>query len=200
MRDGHEQSVCLAVRFPKAIGLIIRSSPLLLCSKTTLHVLHGLLGIIQASSGARLTPIVGFVQEIRPTVLVIDDDPDFGELISVIIEDAGCRPIVALDGKFGLDLAAEISPALILCDNSMPGLSGEDVLRLLQDDPALADVPRVMMSGFGCPDLRTVPADAFIAKPINTQSLRRLVRAFTRPPAAGGPEQKKRRPRLAEEP
>lgn len=120
------------------------------------------------------------MQVIRPTVLVIDDDADFGELISVVIEDAGCRAIVALDGMFGLGLASEVSPALILCDNSMPGISGEDVLRLLHDDPALADVPRVLMSGFGCPDLRTVPADAFIAKPINTQSLRRLLRAFTR--------------------
>jgi CheY-like chemotaxis protein len=126
--------------------------------------------------------MVGFVQEIRPTVLVIDDDPEFGELISLIIEGAGCRSIVALDGAFGLGLASEVSPALILCDYAMPGLSGADVLRSLQDDPALADVPRVLMSGFGCPDLRKIPCDAFIAKPINTQSLRRLVRAFTRPP------------------
>ena len=115
-------------------------------------------------------------------MLVIDDDADFGELISLIIEGAGCRAIVALDGLFGLGLASEVSPALILCDYSMPGLSGEEVLRCLQDDPALADVPRVLMSAYGCPDLRKIPADAFIAKPIDTQSLRRLVRAFTRQP------------------
>jgi len=53
-------------------------------------------------------------------------------------------------------------------------------LRRLQADPSMANVPRVLMSGYGCPDLTKVPADAFIAKPINTQSLLRLVRAFTR--------------------
>jgi CheY-like chemotaxis protein len=121
------------------------------------------------------------VEHVRPTVLVIDDDADFGQLISLVIEGAGCRPIIALDGMFGLGVASEISPSLILCDCSMPGLSGEEIMRLLQDDPALADVPRVLMSGYGCPDLRKIPADAFIAKPINTQSLRRLIRAFTKP-------------------
>ena len=119
------------------------------------------------------------MEENRRTVLVIDDDPDFGELIALVIEGAGCRAVVAHDGLYGLGLASEISPALILCDYSMPGLNGEDVLRALQADPAMADVPRVLMSGFGCPDLRKIPADAFIAKPIDTQSLRRLVRAFT---------------------
>jgi len=121
------------------------------------------------------------MEQVRPAVLVIDDDVEFGQLMALVIEDAGCRAIVALDGLHGLGLASEISPALILCDCSMPGLCGEDVFRLLQDDPALVDVPRVLMSGYGCPDLRRIPADAFIAKPINTQSLRRLVRAFTQP-------------------
>ena len=124
----------------------------------------------------------------RPTVLVIDDDADFAELIAAVIERTGCRAIVALDGLFGLTLATEISPSLILCDFSMPGLDGGDIMRALHEDPGMAHVPRVLMSGNGCPDLRAIPADAFIAKPINTHSLQRLLRAFTRPqdvPVAG---------------
>jgi CheY-like chemotaxis protein len=120
------------------------------------------------------------MSHVPPIVIVIDDDANFVEFIASIIEGEDCRAIVATDGLSGLILARECSPALILCDLSMPGISGEDVLQTLQADPAMADVPRVLMSGFGCPDLRLIPADAFIAKPINTQSLRRLVRAFTR--------------------
>jgi len=116
----------------------------------------------------------------RPTVLVIDDDANFAELLAAIIEAAGCRPIVALDGLFGLTLAREVSPSLILCDFSMPGLDGGDIMRALHENPEMADVPRVLMSGHGCPDLRVIPADAFIAKPIDTHSLQRLLRAFTR--------------------
>jgi sigma-B regulation protein RsbU (phosphoserine phosphatase) len=117
--------------------------------------------------------------ETRPAVLVIDDDANFADLVALIIEGAGCRAVIANDGLHGLGLAAEISPALILCDYSMPGLSGGDVMRGLQGNPKLKDIARVLMSGYGCPDLQTIPADAFIAKPINTQSLTRLVRAFT---------------------
>ena len=120
------------------------------------------------------------VTEVQPTVLVIDDDADFANLVASIIEGENCRAVVATDGPTGVGLAKELSPALVLCDYSMPGFDGAEVLQTLQADPAMADVPRVLMSGHGCPDLRAIPADAFIAKPIDTQSLRRLVRAFTR--------------------
>lgn len=116
----------------------------------------------------------------RPTVLVIDDDADFVDLLASLIEVSGCRAVATTNSFAGLRLAHECSPSLILCDMSMPGLDGEKVLRMLHSDPELAEVPRVLMSGFGCPDLRSIPADAFIAKPINTQSLQRLLRAFTR--------------------
>jgi CheY-like chemotaxis protein len=115
-------------------------------------------------------------------VIVIDDDPNFVEFIASIIESENCRAIVATDGFSGLLLARECRASLILCDYIMPGFGGAEVMQALREDPAMAEVPRVLMSGNGCPDLRTIPADAFIAKPIDTQSLRRLVRAFTRSP------------------
>jgi CheY-like chemotaxis protein len=119
-----------------------------------------------------------------PIVLVIDDDADFVEFIASIVEGANCRAVVAKDGLSGLILARQVRPSLILCDFSMPGFDGGEVLKALHEDPEMGDVPRVVMSGHGCPDLRAVPADAFIAKPIDTQSLLRLVRAFTRSHAA----------------
>src|SRR5215213_4564388 len=116
----------------------------------------------------------------RQIVVVIDDDPDFVELVASIIESENCRAVVATDGFSGLLLARECRASLILCDYAMPGFDGGEVMKALQEDPAMAEVPLVLMSGHGCPDLRAIPADAFIAKPIDTQSLRRLVRAFTR--------------------
>ena len=113
-------------------------------------------------------------------MLVIDDDANFLELVAAVVETAGCQAITATDGFSGMMLAVDARPALILCDFSMPDIDGGEVLRILQEDPYFGDVPRVLMSGYGCPDLQEIPADAFIAKPINTQSLRRLVRAFTR--------------------
>lgn len=118
------------------------------------------------------------VTDARNTVLVIDDDANFATLIAAVVESCGCRAIIATNGRTGLGLAFECMPNLILCDLAMPDLGGDEVMRTLQQDPAMHDVPRVLMSGHGCPDLRAIPADAFIAKPIETQSLRRLLRAF----------------------
>jgi CheY-like chemotaxis protein len=121
------------------------------------------------------------VQDAQHIVLVIDDNADFAFFVASIIDCAECRGIVATSGTDGLRMAREFMPSLILCDLVMPGtLNGVEVLQRLEADPITTDIPRVLMSGHGCPDLTIIPADAFIAKPINTHSLRRLVRAFTR--------------------
>jgi CheY-like chemotaxis protein len=117
----------------------------------------------------------------RKIVLVIDDDDDFGELVASIIESEHCSAVVASDGFEGMSLAQTLSPALILCDLAMPIFGGDEVMRKLQTDPDLSHIPRVLLSGYGCPDLRLVPANAFIAKPFNTEFLRRFVGGFTRP-------------------
>jgi CheY-like chemotaxis protein len=137
----------------------------------------GRIGFKWRSTRADIFP----VSHIPPIILVIDDDPDFVEFIGSIIESENCRAVVATESLAGFLLAREVRPKLILCDFAMPGLDGGEFLRMVQEDEGLAHVPRVLMSGHGCPDLSRIPADAFIAKPINTQSLRRLVRAFTRP-------------------
>jgi len=117
------------------------------------------------------------------TVLVVDDDVSFAYLTASIIDCAEYRAVIATDGTEAVRMAREITPALVLCDLSMPGLGGVEVLRLLQDDPSTANIPRVLMSGYACPSLRGVAADAFIAKPFKPEALRRLVRAFTQPRA-----------------
>jgi CheY-like chemotaxis protein len=126
----------------------------------------------------------------HPIVLVIDDDPNFVEFVASIIEVENCRCVVATDGLTGYLLARETRADLVLCDYTMPGgFDGGAVMRALRDDPATQNVPRVLMSGYGCPDLKAIPADAFIEKPINTQSVLRLVRAFlsSRLTGAGNP-------------
>ena len=146
------------------------------------RVFHAWRGVLRQAQVCRRLHRYLPVPNRKPIVVVIDDDALFVEFIASIIEGEYCRAIVATDGLTGLLLARECRAALILCDYSMPGFDGGQVLQALHEDPKMASVPRVLMSGQGCPDLRSVPADAFIAKPINTQSLRRLVRAFTRSP------------------
>jgi chemotaxis signal transduction protein len=81
------------------------------------------------------------------------------------------------NGREALILARQLVPDLVLLDLSMPGLTGDEVLRLMKADPALSHIPVIVISseqergeaaaGAG--------AAAFLAKPIRAEQLRELV-------------------------
>jgi len=114
------------------------------------------------------------------TVLVVDDDPAFAESMAHMIKAAGYEEVVALNGADGLRSARELIPALVLCDLSMPGLGGVEVLRLLRDDPATTHIPRIMMSGHVFQHLNGIAADDFLAKPIVPSTIHRLLNQFVK--------------------
>ena len=74
-------------------------------------------------------------------VLVIDDSPTLMRLFARSLSRAGYRVRLAEGGTRGVSLARESRPDLILLDHVMPGLSGEEVFRLLGQEPSLRDVP-----------------------------------------------------------
>lgn len=68
----------------------------------------------------------------RKLVLVVDDDPDLREFVRLVLESADYRVRLAADGAQALRLLTEEAPDVILLDIKMPGLSGDDLLRLFQ--------------------------------------------------------------------
>jgi hypothetical protein len=102
------------------------------------------------------------------TVLVIDDDPNARALMRRHLGKAGYRVEEAEDGKTGLARARVAPPDVITLDVMMPGMDGWAVLTALKADPALADVPVIMLTildeqrmGFalGASDYLTKPID-----------------------------------------
>ncbi|HKX62228.1 MAG TPA: ATP-binding protein, partial [Verrucomicrobiae bacterium] len=81
-----------------------------------------------------------------PMVLVIDDDPAVRELMQRSLGKDGFRVEVAADGRAGLETAKRLKPAVIILDVLMPSLDGWAVLGALKADPALADIPVVMLT------------------------------------------------------
>lgn len=96
-------------------------------------------------------------------VLIIDDDPAMTETVKEILEAAGHATAVASNPFYGLRLAREVKPSVVMCDMVMPGMAGSDVFRALAADPATASIPRVMMTGYMDAD-RTC-SDGFLLKP-----------------------------------
>jgi len=80
------------------------------------------------------------------TVLVIDDDPMVQHLLRGHLEAESFRMLSATDGVEGLTLARESRPTVIILDLHLPRLDGWTVLAELKSDPALAQIPVIMMS------------------------------------------------------
>lgn len=79
-------------------------------------------------------------------VLVVDDDGETRETIAHTLQRQGFRVETAANGEQGLALARRLKPHAITLDGVMPHLDGWSMLTALKEDPALADIPVIMVS------------------------------------------------------
>jgi CheY-like chemotaxis protein len=108
------------------------------------------------------------------TILLIDDDVQLAAAITDLFELDGHAVITAHNGRQGLDrLHRGAPPSLILLDLAMPEMDGWEFLRQKSADPAIADIPTVVMSG----SIAERPEGVidFFRKPVDTARLRSLV-------------------------
>jgi DNA-binding response OmpR family regulator len=81
-----------------------------------------------------------------PILIVADDDPLLLGLLEHKLTGAGFRVETAEDGRAALELIALHRPAAVVLDAMMPILDGFEALRRLKADPALKDIPVVMLT------------------------------------------------------
>ena len=98
------------------------------------------------------------------TILVVDDDPDFVEATSLVLEAGGYEVISAADGDEGLTRAREAQPDLIILDVIMSSiLDGLNVSQEMRDDPALKRIPILMVTSIANTDYAALfPTDEFV--------------------------------------
>lgn len=82
------------------------------------------------------------------TILMVDDDPEIINLLSLTLQGDGFRLLAASDGDTALAMSRAEHPDLVLLDWSMPGRNGLEVCRALRADPELKlrEVPVVMLT------------------------------------------------------
>lgn len=126
------------------------------------------------------------VEQERPLVLVIDDDPNVHDLLMRTMRREHYNVVTAFDGEEGLRLAKELRPAVITLDALMPNMSGWEVLAKLKSHPQLASTPVVMISivdesekGFA------LGIDEFLTKPIKRERLLEVLEQLQRRPQMG---------------
>lgn len=106
-------------------------------------------------------------------VLVADDEPAVLDALSGVVEDLGHEVVQARNGQEALELTRRRRPRLVITDHMMPHLSGIDLCRTLKADPALREIPVILLSG--ATDHGTPAADAFLPKPFELAEFETLI-------------------------
>jgi CheY-like chemotaxis protein len=81
-------------------------------------------------------------------VLVVEDNVDAGDSLSMLLRLHGHEVLVARTGPTALEVAASFHPALVLMDIGLPGMDGYEVARRMRSDPALAGVTLCALTGY----------------------------------------------------
>jgi len=85
----------------------------------------------------------------KKKILIVDDEPDFVDMIQMRLEANGYEVVTAYDGDSGVERAREESPNLILLDVMMPGKDGFEVLKELRRTAGIQYIPVVMLTAKG---------------------------------------------------
>jgi len=108
---------------------------------------------------------------ILPKVLIVDDEPIIRNTLELLFTAENLELLFAENGESGLRMAQEFQPDAILMDVMMPGMDGYETCRRIRANPALAEIPIIMITALDDRNARLVGllagADDFLIKPFD---------------------------------
>ena len=150
--DGSE----FVVRLPLALGHAVTTRP--------------------APAGAQAPP------RTRRRLLVVDDNRDFANTLSMLLETFGHEVRTVYDGRAAVPMATDYQPDAVLLDIGLPGMNGYEIARALRSTPALAQVTLVAFTGYGQDEdrrrVREAGFDFHLVKPVEVGELTRVIDAL----------------------
>lgn len=112
----------------------------------------------------------------RPLALIIEDDRDIVALFRHVLDLAGYRTEIVLDGKVAVEHLMSSTPDIVLLDLGLPNISGGEILKLMRADERLRNIPVVVITA--SPHLvETLPAtpQLVLIKPVNIEQMSNLI-------------------------
>lgn len=121
------------------------------------------------------------MSEIKPLILIIEDDPQIRRLLKTNLCNRGWRVIEAENGKLGLSLVKSDSPDLVILDLGLPDIDGISVTKRLRQ---LSDLPVLVLSARSQEQNKIMALDAgaddYLTKPFSTGELHARLQALLR--------------------
>src|SRR6266480_2306036 len=117
-------------------------------------------------------------------ILIVEDETDVADLLSLNLRKAGFRISTAADGASGLQKARDDGPDFIILDLMLPKMSGLEVCRILKSDTVTAQIPILMLTAKAEEVDRIVGlefgADDYVTKPFSPREVVLRIRAIFR--------------------
>jgi CheY-like chemotaxis protein len=123
------------------------------------------------------------VKEQQPSILIVEDNDDFRQLLLSFVKRKGYGAIGATNGSEALEIVSRSPPALILMDLSMPVTDGLTAAHRLREQQNLRHIPIIFLTAHGelgielYQDLNLPAGDRieYLPKPVDTQLLEDLI-------------------------
>ena len=121
-------------------------------------------------------------------LLIIDDEPDFADLVRDHFIKAGFEAESVYNGDEGFEKIQASKPDIVVLDVMMPGSDGYEVCSKIKGDEALRDIPVILLTAVAShvPSTRyshfngmSMEADDYLAKPATVEQIEEAVRRFT---------------------
>jgi DNA-binding response OmpR family regulator len=108
-------------------------------------------------------------------ILIVDDEPNVVVPIQFLMEQLGCRVMIAERGEDALDLIYQYKPDLVLLDIMLPGIDGYEVCEIVRLNPNYRNVKIIFLTAKGREEEiakgLALGADAYITKPFSNIEL-----------------------------
>lgn len=125
----------------------------------------------------------------KPLVMAVDDDLSILRVMKTLFESNGFEVRTATTAEEALPILGQSTPAVLILDVELPGMSGFDLCQIVKRDKRLQKVPVILLTARGSPrDFGTgyeAGAVAYMVKPYKGEQLLQLVRMLAAAPPAG---------------
>lgn len=111
--------------------------------------------------------------------MIIEDEEDAAELFAEMMRISGYHVVKTSKSAPAIEMMTTEKPDVILLDIMMPEISGLDILRQMRRDPALANIPVIVVTAKGMPaDIKNgmeAGASTYLTKPVGFLDLKEAV-------------------------